>query len=140
KDMEAILSGRKVYDPEKGQVLDRGPTGAPPAKPAPDAKARNQIFDQIAASLEHSNAFDLGTVELQRRFDTFDRLDDRRRTNPAGAAAQSSAQSSAQASAQSRVPATAHGATAPLTRAPVTEVPARPGTGEFVRDLDRIVQ
>ena len=33
------------------------------------------FFDQLAASMEYANAYDLGTVELQQqKFDDFDRM------------------------------------------------------------------
>jgi hypothetical protein len=110
--MEAILSGRKIYDPESGGVRERGEPKAP-AKPT-KGKNRDAIFDSIAASLNHANAFDLGSVELRRRFDAFDRVDDRRRADGDG-----------------RV-----GVAPPSTAAPAVV----PGTAEFVQDLDAIAQ
>jgi hypothetical protein len=118
--MEAILSGRKVYDPDSGRLRERdsqprpaapAPAPAPPAPPAPQVSEQSAIFDRIAQSLEHANSFDLGTVELQRRFDAFDRLDDQRRVDRS----------------------------APASTADVP-VPARPGTADFVQDLDLIAQ
>lgn len=110
-DMEAILSGRKIYDPQTGAVRERD--AAPPPPPAAtEAQSRTAIFDQIAQSLEHANSFDLGTVELRRRFDAFDKLDDRRRTpEPARASA-----------------------------TPMSTAPAAPGTAHFVQDLDAIAE
>lgn len=87
-DMQAILSGRKVYDPDTGSVRDRGsstsrPAAAPPERPAPEARDDQAIFDRIKQSMEHANSFDLGTVELGRRFGGFDRAHDRSRSAPA---------------------------------------------------------
>lgn len=92
-DLQAILGGTKLYDPESGGLRDRErsysrPTGAvvapqrrpvspeepaAQARPLPDAPDQHAIFDRIAQSMEHANAFDLGTRELKQRFESFDR-------------------------------------------------------------------
>jgi hypothetical protein len=77
-DMKAILSGQAVYDPDTGRTRPReqarpqpAPAGqAPPGLP-PNGHA---IFDAIAQSMQHANAYDLGTIDLDDRFDDFDRL------------------------------------------------------------------
>lgn len=113
-DMEAILSGRKVYDPQTGGLRERGQAAPPPPPPpGPSPSDQHAIFDRIAASLEHSNTFDLGEVELRRRFDVFDRLEDQRHVEKATPAAASSA---------------------PV----VAAVPASTGTAEFIHDLEAI--
>jgi hypothetical protein len=46
---------------------------------APVGDDAHAIFDRIAQSMEYANAFDVGTVELQKRFEDFDRIDDLKR-------------------------------------------------------------
>lgn len=81
-DMQAILSGEKVYDPASGRTVARDQLGAPPPPPAPAAAApaevshEQAIFDAIADSMRYANAYDLGTVEVDNRFTDFDRFDD----------------------------------------------------------------
>jgi hypothetical protein len=79
-DMQAILTGQKVYDPQLKRMRERDgapepaasmPLREPPARPT-DAPNEQSIFDRIAESMEYANSFDLGDVELQRRFRTFD--------------------------------------------------------------------
>ena len=80
-DLKAILSGQKVFDPVSGRTVDKGRAAearsaqqsATPPAPANESQA---IFDRIAQSMQHANAFDLGTVELQNRFADFDRMAD----------------------------------------------------------------
>jgi hypothetical protein len=89
-DMQAILSGQKVYDPETKKV--RPPGGAAraaepaavPERPVPEARNDQAIFDRIAQSMEHANSFDLGSVELGRRFGGFDQAHERHRAAPRG--------------------------------------------------------
>uniref|UniRef100_UPI001BB281B9 hypothetical protein n=1 Tax=Microbacterium sp. 2FI TaxID=2502193 RepID=UPI001BB281B9 len=71
-DMQAILTGQKVYDPAAGGMRDRSASPPPPPPPV-ETKNEQAIFDRIAESMAYANAFDLGTVELSRRFDAFDR-------------------------------------------------------------------
>ena len=52
-------------------------TASDPGRPMPDAPNEQSIFDRIAQSLEYANSFDLGTVDLQRRFEHFDRAERR---------------------------------------------------------------
>jgi hypothetical protein len=93
-DMQAILSGQKVYDPASGKTVERDRLGTPSSPqeagppPRPEVSNEHAIFDAIADSMKYANAYDLGTVELENRFATFDRaaeLDDsvrERRTPP----------------------------------------------------------
>ena len=83
-DMQAILTGQKVYDPQLKRMRERGANPAPPASEPPqespvppparptDAPNDQSIFDRIAKSMEYANSFDLGDVELKRRFQSFD--------------------------------------------------------------------
>lgn len=76
-DMQAILSGAKVYDPSSGRTVPRDQIGAAPPPPRPtDAPNEQAIFDRIAQSMSYANAYDLGTVEVDNRFSDFDRFDD----------------------------------------------------------------
>lgn len=79
-DLQAILTGQKVYDPNIGKTIDKdkisrsqsAPThdDEPPMRDVNDSQA---IFDRIAQSMQYANAYDLGTVELENRFADFDR-------------------------------------------------------------------
>ena len=80
-DLQAILSGAKVYDPASGRTVPRDQVGAaapPPPPPVRPTEAPNEqaIFDRIAESMSYANAYDLGTVEVDNRFTDFDRFDD----------------------------------------------------------------
>jgi hypothetical protein len=82
-DMQAILSGQKVYDPLTGKMTEKDKLTRPQSSqaqndpndlPTPDAKNSQAIFDRIAQSMQYANAYDLGTVELEKRFSDFDRI------------------------------------------------------------------
>jgi len=82
-DMKSILTGQKVYDPTSGRTMERGkldrsPTGAPQRRHAepqlPEASNAQSIFDRIAQSMELATAYDMGTMELNKRFSDFDKL------------------------------------------------------------------
>ena len=76
-DMQAILSGRPR---ETAAQAHRAPISVPdPGRPMPDAANEQSIFDRIAQSMAYANSFDLGTVDLERRFDQFERADAARR-------------------------------------------------------------
>jgi hypothetical protein len=79
-DMQAILSGAARYDSAPAEAA--APPPADPGRPIPDAPNEQSIFDRIAQSMEYANSFDLGTINLERRFDQFDRIDDARRAQP----------------------------------------------------------
>ena len=128
-DMQRILSGQASWDPATQRV-----TNAPPRRtesedaPAPPAAlpmaSEHAFFDQLAASMEYANAYDLGTVELQQqKFDDFDRmatLQEKVKAMPASSAAFS-------------MPP-------PRAAAARTARPADPpvGSADFIRDLDAI--
>ena len=130
-DMEAILSGQKIFNPSTGQLADRqrlvaeqtshepeppdtaDPASAPP-RPAAEAPNEQAIFDRIAQSMQYANAYDLGTVELENRFASFDRDGEAlRQANAAKAAA--NARNGDERPADERV-----------------------GSEDFIRDLDAI--
>lgn len=82
-DMKAILSGQKVYDPVIGKTTEKDKLGRSQSissqnggndLPAPESKNSQAIFDRIAQSMQFANAYDLGTVELEKRFSDFDKI------------------------------------------------------------------
>jgi hypothetical protein len=80
-DMQAILSGRPRATAAQAQGA---PISAPdpvpdPGRPMPDAANTQSIFDRIKQSMAYANSFDLGTVDLERRFDQLERADAARR-------------------------------------------------------------
>ncbi len=84
KDMQAILTGQKVFDPVTNRTVDKSSLGAatqqsqhketPTSLPAIENK--HAIFDQIAQSMEYAKAYDLGSIDLEKRFSDFDRIND----------------------------------------------------------------
>ena len=77
RDMEAILSGKMLYDPpskstKPKDAINRAPQPAPEQPPPPTNE--QAIFDRIAQSMEYANKYDLGTLELENRFSDFDRI------------------------------------------------------------------
>ncbi|HVI43988.1 MAG TPA: M15 family metallopeptidase [Chitinophaga sp.] len=90
-DLQAILSGKKVYDAQsksmvsrdelgKAQsVSDNGNSNGHTAGNDPGAKNEHAIFDRIAQNMKFANAYNLGTIqvdteELNNRFNEFDRV------------------------------------------------------------------
>lgn len=128
-DMQRILSGQASWDPEAQRVTSTPPRRTPsedaPAPPAALPMAtEHAFFDQLAASMEYANAYDLGTVELQQqKFDDFDRmanLQEKVKSMPASSAAFS-------------MPPPRAAAVPPVAVSPV-------GNAEFIRDLDAIAE
>jgi hypothetical protein len=101
-DLQAILAGASVYDPASGRTVPRDQLGVAPASGGPSARPRSAdaqgdtagqptpgnahaIFDAIAESMQYANTYDLGTIDLDGRFDDFDRISDleeQRRSRP----------------------------------------------------------
>ncbi len=79
-DLRNILAGAPPSDP--GPSPEQ-PSVPDPGRPLPDSKNEQAIFDKIAQSMQYSNSFDLGSVDLQNRFEQFDRQADARRAGPA---------------------------------------------------------
>lgn len=92
-DMQAILSGAKSYDPEtktvvgnknlsekKKEVLQSVPAHQVADKPLPDGGDGHRIFERIAQSMQYANAYDLGSIDLDKRFADFDNLYDVQKT------------------------------------------------------------
>lgn len=135
-DIQAILSGDKVYDKDAKQVREKqgqqhsrqqsvgrsdGGNGGPPA---PDARNEHDIFNRIAQSMQYANAYDLGTVELENRFADFDR------------ASEQEQRAAREKKARPRVTGSP---SAMPAAAPVPEVPAV-DSADFLHDLDAIRQ
>jgi hypothetical protein len=55
---------------------------SPPAKPMPVKPNEHDIFDKIAENMRFATAYDLPSVSLSRRFDSFDREQARRTSTP----------------------------------------------------------
>jgi len=86
-DLQAILSGKKVYDPSAKKTVNREDVGKQqsieePSTPKgndPASKNEHAIFDRIAQNMKFANAYNLGTIqvdaqELTNRFDDFDKI------------------------------------------------------------------
>lgn len=88
-DLKSILGGQKAYDPilkkmvNKEEIVERGAEvpqrTEPPMRNEKELKPLGQkneheIFDRIAQSMVYANAYDLGSISLEKRFDDFDRL------------------------------------------------------------------
>ena len=88
-DLREILVGKKRYDSDhRRAVAVDGTASEPetqPSQSAPEAtpdspatKNDHAIFDRIAQSMQLANAYDLGSIALDQRFDAFDQEDDHR--------------------------------------------------------------
>ncbi len=86
-DLQAILSGKKVYDPAAKKTVNREDVGRQQSveEPAgqkskdPGFKNEHEIFDRIAQNMKFANAYNLGTIqvdsqELNNRFNDFDKM------------------------------------------------------------------
>jgi hypothetical protein len=86
-DLQAILSGKKVYDPAAKKTVNREDVGkqqsvdepATPKANDPGFKNEHAIFDRIAQNMKFANAYNLGTIqvdsqELNNRFNDFDKM------------------------------------------------------------------
>jgi hypothetical protein len=79
KDMQAILTGEKVFDAVHKKTVDKSqatPTSkAQSETPSlPQMENKHAIFDQIAQSMEYAKAYDLGDINLEKRFNDFDKI------------------------------------------------------------------
>lgn len=86
-DMKSILRGQKVYDEKTKEAVPKGhirkvateqgilnvKDTEPEIKPL-DQKNEHAIFDKIANSMKFANAYDLGSMDLEKRFDEFDQI------------------------------------------------------------------
>lgn len=88
-DLKSIMDGRKVYDPRSKTMIHRDePTKESssnelvPYHSDTDKKDKSplilknehEIFDKIAQSMKYANAYDLGSVTIEKRFNDFDLL------------------------------------------------------------------
>jgi hypothetical protein len=116
-DIQSILNAGKqpassptASSPQVSPETEHPSTPAAPAAQDPLPNNRQEIFDRIAESMARANAYDLGSIALQQRFDTFDRQMD------------------------------ALEAPAKTGAAPDLANPGPASTAEFVQDLDRMKQ
>jgi hypothetical protein len=80
-EIQSIISAGKNYNRQAAEAPARN---GGDRTPYADGHA---IFDRIAQSMQHANAYDLGTVDLENRFAAFDRHEDQKRRAPTGTAA-----------------------------------------------------
>lgn len=90
KDIEAILGGKKVFNPDKKVVESASMASSMQPntqqnRQAPIVQKENEhaIFDQIAQSMEYAKAYDLGSIDLEKRFSDFDKIMDIQKSVPA---------------------------------------------------------
>lgn len=72
-DIHSILSGAKQYDEKSKQVVNASPPNRQEEIKPLEQKSEHQIFDKLAQSMRYANAYDLGAISLQNRFDAFDK-------------------------------------------------------------------
>jgi hypothetical protein len=86
-DLQAILSGKKVYDSSSGKTVDRDQLGKQQSvqqstektKQADPPENPHAIFDRIKENMQYANAYNLGTIplntsELEKRFNDLDTI------------------------------------------------------------------
>lgn len=91
KDIASILKGEKIYDPYNKQTVDKSnvPSSLPPQQnksedlSLPRVENKQAIFDQIARSMQFAEAYDLGSVKLDKMFSDFDKIYDLQHSPPA---------------------------------------------------------
>jgi hypothetical protein len=86
KDMEGILKGQKEVE-DKIKTVENRFAGL--QSPAPEQKEKPQsldqfsnqhaIFDQLAQSMEYAKAYDLGSIDLEKRFADFDSINEQQK-------------------------------------------------------------
>jgi hypothetical protein len=85
RDMQAILNGEKVFNPQTKAIENKNLQNPHPPPPQPhhnNATSLDQlsnqhaIFDQIAKSMEYAKAYDLGSIDLDKRFADFNKAED----------------------------------------------------------------
>jgi hypothetical protein len=86
-DIRAILgtqAGKKGAEPTPAPAAPTAPAepGDPPGGERSESDG-HAIFDRMGQSMRYANTFDLGSVELEDRFDSFERELDRAETKPA---------------------------------------------------------
>jgi hypothetical protein len=87
-DLQAILSGEKYQSPPPPEDPPYPPppahlgTAQSASPDQPEVQQPHTIFDQIAQNMAYANAYDLGTLSLEQRFDVFDRALDQGTPEP----------------------------------------------------------
>lgn len=133
QDFKDILQGKKLYDQASKKVIDRNQTATQqslqPSQPSPSTAAQppvkeftneHLIFDEIAKKMKYATAYDLGTVEIDKRFNDFDKIAELQKRANAAKAVRSSEMT---------------------TGTPVTKVIYKEpevNTVDFIKDLDAI--
>jgi len=86
--MQSILKGEKAYDNKNKTVGNRFADLKPDiqdqkVKPESLDQLSNQhtIFDQIAQSMEYAKAYDLGSIDLEKKFSDFDRITEQQKNS-----------------------------------------------------------
>ncbi|MBA3706199.1 MAG: hypothetical protein H0W84_09960 [Bacteroidetes bacterium] len=77
RDMQAILTGQKVFDPINKKTVDKSfAASQTPSEniQLPQIENKHAIFDQIAQSMEYAKAYDLGSIDIDKRFNDFDKI------------------------------------------------------------------
>jgi hypothetical protein len=130
-DMKSILTGQKAFDPVTRKMVNKAEmmeqprqqtqNSEPELKPL-DQKSEHEIFDKIAQSMRFANAYDLGSISMEKRFQEFDELQEIK-TNPA-VKSNGSSTSQGQPRQQSHT---------------TTEMPVV-SSSDFIQDLDYIVK
>ncbi len=122
-DMKSILSGEKTYDKTESQSTapqsyqqQQAPPQPPP--PATDTPNEHAIFDRIAQNMKYANAYDFGTIELEQRFNDFDKWTDIEKSNPPQRVSQTKSKQ--------------------VVVAPVEEKALELSSADFLQDLDLI--
>ncbi len=91
QDMQSILRGEKAFDNKtktvENRFADLNPSPPPKQKNQPESldQLANQhaIFDSIAQSMEYAKAYDLGSIDLEKRFSDFDKKIELQQNPPA---------------------------------------------------------
>lgn len=123
EDFQAILSGKKMFDPVSKKTLDKDQLGrqqsvAANAVPAQEGNG-HAIFDEIAKKMQYATAYDLGVVELDKKFNDFDKMAELQRLSNAAKVKRSTALSDAV-----------------IEKA--TSLKPEVDTADFIKDLDAI--
>ncbi len=87
-DLQAILSGQKVYDASSGRTVDRNQLGTQQSVTKQTEKPKqteqppenpHAIFDRIKENMQYANAYNLGTIpldtnQLEKRFNDIETI------------------------------------------------------------------
>jgi len=81
KDIESLLKGKvpdKLKTPENrfAELQQPSPEQKDKAQSLDELSNQHAIFDQIAQSMQYAKAYDLGSIDLDKRFADFDMLND----------------------------------------------------------------